>query len=130
MKETKDNRSRWLHLRLSPKEHDQLQAAFKKTTERKLSDYARKILLGKPIIAATRDRSLDDFMAVAIRLKNELNSIGNNYNQAVKRLHTLQNSGDIRLWLETYETDRQAMNAKVEEAKNFIQKVAEKWLQL
>ena len=56
---------------------------------RKLSDYARKILLGKPIVATYRNQSLDDFMTEMFVLRNELNAIGNNFNQVVKRLHIL-----------------------------------------
>ena len=61
-----------------------------KTTCRKLSDYVTEIsCLESLLIVPTRNQSLDDFMAEAIRLRNELNRIGNNFNQAVKKLHTL-----------------------------------------
>jgi hypothetical protein len=39
---------------------------------------------------------LDDFMIEMIALRNELTAIGNNYNQTVKRLHTLDNVADIK----------------------------------
>ena len=67
-----------------------------KTTCRKLSDYARKFLLGKPKIATTRDQPLDDLMAEAIKLRNELNALGNNFNQAVKKLHILYQIAEFR----------------------------------
>jgi hypothetical protein len=59
-------------------------------TDRKLSQYARKVLLAKLITVNQRNQSLDYFMAEMIVLRNELNAIGNNYDQAVKRLHTLE----------------------------------------
>ena len=63
---------------------------FSKTTCRKLSEYARNVLLQKPVIIKFRNQSADDFLDEMILLKNELNAIGNNYNQSVKRLHTLE----------------------------------------
>ena len=60
MSEQNNNRNKWLHLRLKPDEYEKINRQFDKTTCRKLSDYARKILLGKPTIATTRDQSFDD----------------------------------------------------------------------
>lgn len=129
MSEHNDNRTKWLHLRLKPKEYEKLYKGFRKTTCRKLSDYARKILLGKPVIATYRNQSLDDFMTEMIQLRGELNSIGNNFNQAVKKLHSLQQSAEFRSWIITYELEKQALFNKVEEIKNRIAKIADQWLQ-
>ena len=93
MEEQNNNRTKWLHLRLTPDEYQKIVAAFSKSTCRKLSDYARKNLLQKPIVNKYRNESLDDFMTEMIRLRGELNAIGNNFNQAVKKLHTLQQIG-------------------------------------
>ena len=129
MSEQNNNRSRWLHLRLTPDEFEKIHRQFGKTTCRKLSDYARKILLGKPLIAITRNQSLDDFMAEAIKLRNDLNGIGNNFNQAVKKLHTLNQIPEFRHWIITYEIEKQILFNKMDVIKNHIQKIGEKWLQ-
>jgi DNA repair exonuclease SbcCD ATPase subunit len=129
MSEQNKNRTKWLHLRLKPEEYTQLHRQFKKTTCRKLSEYACKILLGKPLIATYRNQSLDDFMTEAIKLRSELNSIGNNFNQAVKKLHTLQQIAEFRSWIITYELEKQNLLNKVEEIKNRINKIADQWLQ-
>jgi hypothetical protein len=68
-------------------------------------------------------------MAEMIRLRNELNDIGNNINQAVKKLHTLHQIAEFRSWIITYELEKKILLNKVDEIKNHIQKVAEKWLQ-
>ena len=86
-------------------------------------------MLGKPVTSTYRNQSLDDFMAEAMRLRNELNGIGNNFNQAVKKLHTLHQISEFRSWIITYELEKQTVLNKVEEIKNHIQKIAEKWLQ-
>lgn len=129
MNEQNDNRSKWLHLRLKPQEYDQLHKQFNKTTCRKLSDYARKILLGKPVVATYRNKSLDDFMAEMMMLRKELNNAGNNLNQAVKKLHTLSQTEGFKGWLIAHESDRQSLLIKVDEIKNRINKIADQWLQ-
>jgi hypothetical protein len=64
-----------------------------------------------------------------IPLKKELNAIGNNFNQAVKELHTLSEIGEFKRWLQVYESDRQSVLQKVDEIKCNVQKMYEKWSQ-
>lgn len=128
MKE-QNNRTKWLHLRLTPEEYQKIVKEFSKSTCRKLSDYARKNLMQKPIVNTYRNQSLDDFMAEMIRLRGELNAIGNNFNQAVKKLHTLQQISDFKHWLISYELEKKILFNKVDEIKKEIQKFAESWLQ-
>ena len=128
MKE-QNNRTKWLHLRLTPDEYQKIMKEFNKSTCRKISDYARKNLLHKPIVNTYRNQSLDDFMAEMIRLRGELNAIGNNFNQAVKKLHTLNQIAEFKHWLISYELEKKILFNKVEEIKKHIQKFAESWLQ-
>lgn len=128
MKE-KNNRTKWFHLRLTPDEYQKIMKEFNKSTCRKLSDYARKNLLQKPIVNTYRNQSQDDFMAEMIRLRVELNAIGNNFNQAVKKLHTLHQIADFKHWLLSYELEKKILFNKVDEIKKHIQKFAESWLQ-
>jgi len=129
MEANNSNRSRIIGLRLTPKEYEQIEKKWKASTCRKLSDFVRKRLFEKPIVTTYRNQSLDDFMAEAMRLRNELNGIGNNFNQAVKKLHTLHQIAEFRSWIITYELEKKTLLNKVEEVKNHIQKIAEKWLQ-
>jgi hypothetical protein len=129
MMKEKNNRTKWFHLRLTPDEYQKIMKEFNKSTCRKLSDYARKNLLQKPIVNTYRNQSLDDFMAEMIRLRLELNAIGNNFNQAVKKLHTLHQIADFRHWLLSYELEKKILFNKVDEIKKHIQKFAESWLQ-
>lgn len=129
MKEEKNNRNKWLHLRLTQKEYDQIHSEFSKTTCKKLSDYARNILLGKPMIASFKNQSLDDITAVLFKLRKDLNGAANNFNQAVHELHTLSKISEFKGWLTTYESDKKSLFEKIEVIKNYIDKTAEKWLQ-
>ncbi len=53
-----------------------------------------------------RNKSLDDFMAEMIVLRKQLNAIGNNQNQAVKKLHTLHQIPEFRNWIIACEIEK------------------------
>ena len=124
-----ENRKRVVGIRFTIKEYEQIENKWKDSTCRKLSEYVRKIIFNKPIVATYRNKSLDDLMTELIQLKKELNGIGNNFNQAVKKLHTLQQIPEFRMWLEHYETDNNMLLNKIEEIKFSIGTIGEKWLQ-
>ncbi len=129
MSETKKNRSRWLHIRLTEDEHNSIYKQFEKTTCRKLSDFARRILFNRKVTINTRNQSLDDFMAEMMQLRNELNHIGNNFNQSVKKLHTLDNIPEIKMWAMSNESSKKDFMKKVDEIKIHLNKISDKWLQ-
>lgn len=127
--EGENNKDKWLHVRLDEGQYKKIHQLFRNSTCRKLSEYVRNTLLDKPITTYYRNRSLDDFMAELIRLRNDLNAIGNNFNQSVKRLHQLRQTEDAPTWISAYETERRTMLEKVDAINNNIQIFAEKWLQ-
>jgi ribosomal protein L29 len=124
-----ENRKRIVGVRFTIKEYEQIEKKWKDSTCRKLSEYVRKIIFNKPIVATYRNKSLDDLMTELIQLKKELNGIGNNFNQAVKKLHTVHQIPEFRQWLEVYETEKNLLLNKVEEIKNVTGKIGEQWLQ-
>jgi hypothetical protein len=123
------NRSRLVTLRLTPKEYQQLSNRFKGTTCRKLSEYMRKVLLEQKLTMYTRNQSLDDFMTEMILLRSELNAIGNNFNQAVHRLHTLDKIPEFVIWIKANELQKKELLTKIEQIKLRIEKISDKWLQ-
>ena len=129
MEKENSNRTRIVGLRFTPQEFVKIERKWKASTCRKLSDYIRKHLFDKPITTNYRNQSLDEFMSEIIRLRTELNGIGNNFNQAVKKLHTLQQISEFKDWIISSELEKKILLNKVEEIKKNIQKIAEKWLQ-
>jgi hypothetical protein len=127
MPETKDNRTKLITLRLTLVEYEQLNSRFKTTTCRKFSDYLRKVLLTGKVIVLTRNQSLDDFMTEMIELRNELSAIGSNFNQAVRKLHTLQQITEFKTWIITNELQRKILFNKIDEIKKRINQFAERW---
>ena len=129
MTDQKTNRTKWLHLRLTENEFEKINSQFSKTTCRNLCEFARKILFAKPVTILHRNQSLDDFMAEMIQLRTELNAIGHNFNQAVKKLHTLQTVPEFRIWIRMNESLQQSFLQKTEEIKNKINQISDQWLQ-
>lgn len=128
MKDKKIVTWKWLHIRMKEEQYNQIKSNFESSTEHKLSEYARKVLLNKPVRILHRNRSLDDFMTEMIALRGELNAIGNNYNQVVKRLHALQDFPEIKTWLLLNESARQLLLKKVDEIKSKIYQINDQWL--
>jgi len=129
MERENSNRTRIIGLRLTTEEYAKIEKRWKASTCRKLSDYVRHNLFEKPVVSSYRNQSTDDFMAEMSQLRTELNHIGNNFNQAVKRLHTLSQIAEFKSWLIAYEVEKKPLFNKVDEIKKHIQKIAETWLQ-
>lgn len=129
MEEQNKNRTRWLHLRLSNAEYEILQRNYIKSTCPKLSDFARKNLLQKPVVMKYRNESLDELMTELILLRKDLNAIGNNFNQAVKKLHTLLQISEFKHWVTVYELEKKVLFNSIDKIKNLIENLSEKWLQ-
>jgi hypothetical protein len=129
MSETNNNRCKWLHIRLKEDELIRINKKFSASTCRKLSEYARRVLLDKVITVYTRSESMDDLMAELILLKNELSAIGNNFNQLVKRLHTMDDKQDLNSWLLLNEKHKENFFKKVDEINQKITQLSDQWLQ-
>lgn len=76
-------------VRMNNIEFERFEKLIKKTTARSVSEYARDVLLAKPVIVKFRNITADAFLHELLALKRELNGIGNNFNQAVHTLHLL-----------------------------------------
>ncbi|WP_317039362.1 plasmid mobilization protein [Flavobacterium omnivorum] len=129
MERENSNRTRIVGLRFTPEEYAKIERKWKASTCRKLSDYIRKHLFDKPINTTFRNQSLDDMTLEMMLLNKQLNAIGNNFNQAVKKLHTLDQISEFKVWIISSEQDKKILLNKVEEIKICIQKISEKWLQ-
>ena len=129
MEAENSNKTRTIGLRLTPEEYANIERKWKASTCQKLSDYVRKHIFDKSIVTTYINQSLDDFMEETIVLHNELNSIETNINQAVKKLHTLQQNPEFRNWIISFDLDKKILFNKVEEIKKHIQKISDKWLQ-
>lgn len=129
MERKNSNRTRIIGLRLTFDEYRKIEKKWKASTCRKLSEYVRRSLFEKPIVMTYRNSSQDDLMTELTKLRNELNAVGNNFNQVVKKLHTLQQIAEFKSWLIAYEVEKKILQNKLDEVRNNIKKILEIWLQ-
>jgi hypothetical protein len=87
------------------------------------------VLLKKPVVVKYRNQTAEESLDTMVRLKNELNAIGNNYNQAVKKLHSLNTVPEIKIWILLNEATRQNLVKKIEEIRLQMNKIYELWSQ-
>ncbi|MEC5143195.1 plasmid mobilization relaxosome protein MobC [Chitinophaga sp. 212800010-3] len=120
---------KWISIRVKPEEYKQIFQLYKATTCRKLSQYIRAVLLQKPVTVKLRNQSADDLLAALIALKNELSAIGNNYNQAVKKLHTLREQPEYLTWIVSNEKQQQELLQKVSEINQRMNQIYRQWSQ-
>lgn len=125
----KRNRTRLVGLRLTEEEFNKLDGWRSQSTTPEISEFIRRVLFKKPIAVNQRNQSLDDFMAELMQLRTELNAIGNNFNQAVKRLHQMNEGKDVGEWAKRYDRDQIILLEKIGAIKDKIKEVASQWLQ-
>ncbi len=128
-KQENEVRNKMVVVRMNNTEFEKVENLRKKTTERYLSSYVRKLSLEKPVTVKYRNQSADDFLKQMLELKKELNGIGNNFNQVVHKLHILDKIPEFRLWVNHYEGLHQSLVSKVEEIKLKVSQLYEQWLQ-
>lgn len=128
-KQENEVRKKVFKIRMNDAEIKMLKKYKEQTTERSLGGYMRKVSMQKPVTIKFRNQSADDFLKEMLGLKKELNAIGNNFNQAVHKLHLLDKIPEFRVWLNHYESVQQSLVSKVEEIKLKVSKLYEEWLQ-
>lgn len=121
-------RKKMVVVRMNDTEFEQVEKLCKKSTERNLSSYLRKVSLQKPITIKYRNASADDFLLDMLNLKKELNAIGNNFNQAVHKLHLLEKIPEFRQWIQQYDALHQAFICKTEQINIKVNELYEQWL--
>lgn len=122
-------RNKMVVVRMNEAEINQLTKLQGKTTEKDTSSYLRKVALQKPITVKYRNESADDFLLDMLNLKKELNAIGNNFNQAVHKLHILDKIPEFRVWVQQYDGLQKVLINKVEEIKLRMNQLYDQWLQ-
>ena len=121
-------RSKMVVVRMNETEFTQLEKLQQKTTEKDTSSYLRKVAMQKPVTVKYRNASADDFLLDMLNLKKELNAIGNNFNQAVHKLHLLDKIPEFRVWISQYDGLHRAFISKTEQINFKVNELYEQWL--
>jgi len=128
-KQENEVRKIFIKIRMNKEELKQVKKKQQQTTERSLSEYIRNVSMQKPVTVKYRNQSADDFLKQMLELKKELNGIGNNFNQAVHKLHILDKIPEFRFWIQQYDGLQKSLVSKVEEIKLKVSQLYEQWLQ-
>lgn len=129
MIEKEKTKTRIVLFRLSPEEYRDIESKWKKSTIRKFSEFLRRIIFHRPITVYTRNRSLDELMPELMLLRKELNGIGNNFNQVVHKLHTLDHVPQVLHWAASWDSEKLALFNKIEEIRTKLNSISDQWLQ-
>lgn len=117
-----------LKIRINSQEKNLIDRYRQKSTEKTISNYIRKLALQKPITIRYRNESADEFLHEMIDLKKQLNGIGNNFNQAVHKLHTLERIPEFRYWIQEQQNTQKVLIHSIESIRIRINKLYEQWL--
>jgi len=128
-KEEREVRRHFVKTRMNDEELKRVIELQQKTTEKDVSSYLRKVALQKPVVMAYRNKSADDFLKEMLGLRKQLNGIGNNFNQAVHKLHILDKIPEFRSWLTQYDSLQKLLIGKIEEIRSRMNQVYEQWSQ-
>jgi len=124
-----DKRIQWKNLRFKPEEYQLLEKRFKKTSFRKLSEYMRSVLLEKPVTVNYRDKAMDEVLEEMILLRQELNAIGNNLNQAMRNINSAHGNADTRLWMNLLSVINTKLEPSISQIKERMNQYADIWSQ-
>ena len=113
----------WISLRVKPQEYEIIYRNYKATTCNKLSKYVRNILLNKPVIIQYQDQASREILSALNQISRELSAVGNNLNQTVHKLHTLDHIPEIKAWVTITENTRQNLVSKMEEVRQSLNQI-------
>jgi hypothetical protein len=128
-KSESDVRRKMVIVRMNEKEYRILEKLKSSSTEKTVSNYLRKVALRRPVTIIYRNGTADDFLREMIQLKKELNAIGNNFNQAVHKLHTLDRIPEFRNWIQHYESVHHQFLQKADQIIAHGNQIYQIWLQ-
>ena len=129
MKDPLIKRIRFVGLRFTREEFEKIEKLKNESTTVEISEFIRRCIFERPITVRQRNASLDDFMQVMIGLRNDFNSIGNNFNQSVRQLNTFKELPAVQQFIVEYEKQHGQILEKVNEIEKKINEIADIWLQ-
>jgi len=127
MEQKATKRTKWLTVRMTEEEFKTFEALSHQSTCSNHSEYARKMVLGKPIVLRYRNQSLDDFTTGMLQLKRELKVISGDFNQMVRKLHSLRHLSELQQWILLNEQDKTRLAKQIDTISTNIEKAYEVW---
>jgi hypothetical protein len=114
-----------LNIRLDQKEWDKVHKLTSNSTCRSVSEYARKVLLEKPVRVFYRNQSFDDFEETMVRVLRQLETFGENFTLLVNQSLSPGKSTDLKALLPPLLEYAQSFTRTAEEIKDHVKKLAD-----
>ena len=127
MKPTPPFRKKWLTIRLTDAEYEQVSQLAAQTTCASVSEYARKCVFAKPVVMRYRNQSLDEFVSTMSHLKGALDTTLHQFTLSVQRLQTLRNLPDIHQWILLNEQEKTQVFQQIDAISQKINQAYELW---
>lgn len=105
-----------------------MHAQYKKSTCREMSEYVRAILLKRQVTMNYRNQSLDDLIEELKSHRRELNALGNNFNQVVKKLNASQQTHELIQYSSVASLFQKTLLQKVAVIEEKVCNISDLWL--
>ena len=114
-----------ISVRVSIEDYDRLKEAYRGTACRTFSKFLRAMLLREPVVGRCRSQSIDDFMPVAIGLKNSLDASIRTVGDLIKALEGRPMSADTGSLIDHLLAEMFSLRGAVEEIRLQLIKITE-----
>ena len=122
-----DNRVFRVTVRFKKTEFDRIKARVGHTYSGEMAAYFRLVLLEKPIRILHRNQSLDDHIKELSRMRSELNALGKNFNQVVKKVNATAGKPAFSFWVQQATSMEKELLRRVAAIQQIIENYAVKW---
>ena len=120
---------RSVYLGLTYGEYYTIERKYKTSTCHSLSEYLRKLLLGKPVTIIYRNQSLEDLIEEIVPLNNQINSVRDSLVELLDKLSLQEQIDPLTPSLETLELQINQLCKIIGETKKQIEKITHQWSQ-
>jgi len=118
-----------LQTSLTRAEHEKIIKEYRNTTCRSLAEFVRDRLRRKPETVFYRNKSADEFLPIAISLRNELLVVGKQFRDVITTLQHARDDQAFDSALHELEAKFFAFELKAEEIKMRLNQIYELWWQ-
>ena len=129
MRKNDPSNIRCIYVGLKLEEYAKIELQYKASTCRNKSEYIRNLIYNRPITILYRNQSLDNLIEEMVILNNEINAIKNDLSKTLEILHIHKDSLEFKKLLQDVEQSMGSLYKKMDEIKNQIEKITDKWLQ-
>jgi predicted nucleic acid-binding Zn-ribbon protein len=129
---TKTNNSqknRCISVGLTSAEYSKIELQYKASICRNRSEYIRNLIWNRPVTILYRNQSLDDLIEEIVILNRETNTLKSDLSTTLERLYRLKDETKFKESLQGTEIKIASLHKKMDEVKNQIEKIVDKWLQ-